>query len=73
MTKKYLVTNPFVDKTTNKVVLPGAEYEADDERAKRLQAADVIGAEIKPAKADEQPTTKVGKNAKATDADEKGS
>ncbi|WP_322925326.1 hypothetical protein [Paenibacillus campi] len=71
MTKKYLVTNPFVDRMTNKVILPGAEYEAGDERAKRLQAADVIGAEIEPAKVEEAPTTKTGKNAKAADSDEK--
>lgn len=39
----YHVTSTFVDKISGNTILPGALYEATEQRAQRLRAADVIG------------------------------
>lgn len=44
-TKHYHVTNDFVDKETNEIITKGSIYEADEDRAAVLKAADVIGKE----------------------------
>lgn len=44
-TKHYHVTNEFMDMETGDKVPAGSIFEADDERAERLKAADVIGKE----------------------------
>lgn len=52
-TKFYHVTNAFVDKETDEVISKGSIYEADEDRAALLKAADVIGKEATKAEIDE--------------------
>ncbi|QCT03296.1 hypothetical protein E6C60_2584 [Paenibacillus algicola] len=51
-TKHYHVTNAFVDAVTGETVQVGTIFEADEERAERLKAADVIGKEATKAEMD---------------------
>lgn len=62
-TKFYRVTNDFVDKETDEVISKGSIYEADEDRAALLKAADVIGKEATKAEIDE------AKEAAAKDTD----
>lgn len=43
--KYYQVVSAFTDAATGDVVLPGSFYKADDKRAQKLLAAEVIGDE----------------------------
>ncbi|MCJ8015233.1 hypothetical protein MUG84_26550 [Paenibacillus sp. KQZ6P-2] len=51
-TKHYYVTNAFIDKETGETILAGSIFEADEEHAERLEAADVIGKEATKAEID---------------------
>lgn len=50
--KHYHVTNDFVDMATGETIPAGSIFEADEERAERLKAADVIGKEATKAEVD---------------------
>ncbi|MDR9857866.1 hypothetical protein RJP21_30185 [Paenibacillus sp. VCA1] len=51
-TKHYHVIHSFVDKDTDEIIAAGSIYEADEERAAQLKAADVIGKEATKAEVD---------------------